>query len=56
MKLIIVDQFIELNCLFCGKRHLVIQPEVPDIQDKEACSRFMKEFIKFCFNIEAMAK
>ena len=35
---------------------VVIQPEVPDIQDKEACSRFMKEFIKFCFNIEAMAK
>ena len=33
---------------------VVIQPEVPDIQDKEACSRFMKEFIKFCFNIEGI--
>ena len=26
----------------------VIQPELPDIQDKESCSRVMDEFVKFC--------
>ena len=36
------------------KDEVVIQPQLPDTRDKEACSLFMKEFIKFCFNIEAI--
>ena len=35
----------------------VIQPELPDIQDKEACSRVMDEFVKFCiFSDDAYLK
>ena len=36
------------------REEVVIQPEVPDVDDAEAVKTFAKDFIRFCYNIESL--